>query len=159
MKRILAVLLLGIAVSAPVAAEDQINRMAPAEAATLNFDELQWFPDPSLPAGSELSLITGNPGAAEVFMVYVKLPPNTVIAPHTHPFAEVVTILKGSVGNGHGEKVDKTNGKMLNAGSTFILPAGHAHYMWNDEEVIALLTATGPWNINYVNQADDPRNQ
>ncbi|MEM7211737.1 MAG: cupin domain-containing protein [Pseudomonadota bacterium] len=90
-------------------------------------------------------------------MVYVKLPPNTVIAPHTHPYADVVTVLKGNVGNGHGKEFDKSGGKMLGAGSTFVLPAGHAHFLWNEEEVIALLTATGPRNINYVNAADDPR--
>lgn len=140
-------------------ADDKIDRLAPKDGATLNLDELQWFPDPSLPEGSMIALLAGNPGAAEVFMVYVKLPPNTVIAPHTHPYAEVVTVLKGSVGTGHGETFDKGKGAMIGAGSSFVLPAGHAHFLWNEEEVIALLTATGPWNINYVNAADDPRNK
>lgn len=157
MKYLLAALMLAFAT--PGLADDKIDRLDPKEGATLNLEDLQWFPDPSLPEGSMIALVAGNPGAAEPFMVYVKLPANTVIAPHTHPYAEVVTVLKGSVGNGHGKELDKSKGMMLDAGSTFVLPAGHAHYLWNDEEVIALLTATGPWNITYIDPADDPRNK
>lgn len=156
---IAAVIAAAFAVSTYVLADDKITRMNPSQGAILSLDTVEWFADPSLPKGSEIALITGNPGAAEVFMVYVKLPPNTVIAPHTHPFAEVVTVLKGSVGNGHGKTFDKSKGEMLGAGSTFVLPAGHAHFMWNEEEVIAQLTATGPWNIEYVDPADDPRSK
>lgn len=159
MKYILTAIMIGLAVPTFAFADDKIDRLAPAEGATLNLDELQWFPDPSLPEGSMIALAVGNPGAAEVFMVYVKLPANTVIPPHTHPYAEVVTVLKGSVGNGHGKTFDKAKGKVLGAGSTFVLPAGHSHYLWNDEEVIALLTATGPWNISYIDPSDDPRNK
>lgn len=159
MKNFLSVMVLALAAPTVGKADDQIARLAPTDGATLTLDALQWFPDPSLPEGSVIALVAGNPGAAEVFMVYVKLPPNTVIAPHTHPYAEVVTVLQGSVGNGHGDTFDKSKGTMLGAGSTFVLPAGHAHYLWNDEEVIALLTATGPWDITYVNPADDPRTQ
>lgn len=159
MRSLFTALIIALTAVTHVFSDEKVDRLNPAAAATLNLDELQWLPDPSLPAGSQIALVSGNPGAAEVFMVYVKLPPKTVIAPHTHPYAEVVTVLKGSVGNGHGDQFDKSIGKMLGVGSTLILPAGHAHFMWNDEEVIALLTATGPWNIEYVNPADDPRNK
>ncbi len=159
MNRIFAALILAFFMPTLAFADDKVGRLAPTEGKTLNLEELQWVRDPSLPEGSMIALVAGNPGAAEVFMVYVKLPPNTVIGPHTHPYAEVVTVLKGSVGNGHGKTFDKGKGKILGAGSTFVLPAGHAHFLWNEEEVIALLTATGPWNINYVDPADDPRNK
>lgn len=159
MKNSILALILAVSTPAAATAEDMIARLDPKEGAVLSLDGLSWFPDPSLPAGSEISLISGNPGAAEVFMVYVKLPPNTVIAPHSHPYAEIVTVLKGSVGNGHGSEFDKSKGEVLGPGSTFVLPKGHTHFLWNDEEVIALLTATGPWNMTYVNPADDPRNK
>ncbi|MEM7211736.1 MAG: hypothetical protein AAF479_07565 [Pseudomonadota bacterium] len=45
-------------------ADDKIDRLAPSDAATLNLEELEWFPDPSLPEGSMIALIAGNPGAA-----------------------------------------------------------------------------------------------
>ncbi|MEM7525720.1 MAG: cupin domain-containing protein [Pseudomonadota bacterium] len=159
MKYLLAAAILALATPAAGLAGDKIDRLAPTEGAVLNLDELEWFPDPSLPEGSMISLVAGNSGAAEVFMVYVKLPPNTVVPPQTHPYAENVAVLKGRVGNGHGETFDKSEGKMLGAGSTFVLPAGHAHFLWSTDEVIALLTATGPWSIAYVDPSDDPRNQ
>jgi hypothetical protein len=47
---------------------------------------------------------------------------------------------------------------MLKAGSSFVLPAGHTHYVWTtDEETVIELIATGPWGITYTNPADDPR--
>jgi hypothetical protein len=47
---------------------------------------------------------------------------------------------------------------MLKAGSSFVLPGGHTHYVWTtDEETIVELIATGPWDISYTNPADDPR--
>ena len=49
-------------------------------------------------------------------------PPNYDIPPHTHPFAEVVTILRGKLGNGMGEKFEKKNDKVLNAVSGFGFP-------------------------------------
>ncbi len=56
-----------------------------------------------------------------------------------------------------GEKLDRTKGDKLGAGSSFTLPAKHAHYLWNEEETIVLLTATGPWGITYIDQKDAPR--
>jgi hypothetical protein len=69
----------------------------------------------------------------------------------------VVTVLKGRVGSGFGVKLDRSKGEVLAAGSSFTLPADEAHYLWNDEEAVVLLVATGPWGITYVNPNDDPR--
>lgn len=148
-----------LAFAAPALADEKIDRLAPAEGRNLQFDALQWFDDPTLPKGAKVSPIAGDPSKPGVFMVYVKLPPDYAIPAHTHPYAEVITVLKGSVGNGHGETFDRAKGEMLTAGSSFVLPAGHAHYLWNDEEVVALLVAAGPWDIAYVDPRDDPRNQ
>ena len=147
--------------AAPVLAQgdQKIDRLTIAAHQHVDFDTLQWFPDPSLPNGAVVSPLAGDPSKAGPFLVYVKLPAGSVIAPHTHPYAEVVTILKGSAGNGFGKSFDKAKGSVLSAGSSMLLPAGHAHYMWSDEEVVALLVASGPWNITYVNPKDDPRNK
>lgn len=59
-----------------------------------------------------------------------------------------------------GETFDTQKGEILNAGSSFILPANHSHYLWTtDEETIVELIATGPWDISYINPSDDPRNK
>ena len=102
--------------------------------------------------------LDGDPTKAGVFIVRLKFPPNYPIPAHTHPFTEVITVLSGKLGNGMGEKFDAASGEVLNAGDSFVLPAGHAHYVWTtDEEAIVELIATGPWDITYIDPADDPR--
>ena len=59
-----------------------------------------------------------------------------------------------------GEKFEKKSDVVLNVGSSFGLPAGHAHYVWTtDEETVVELIATGPWDITYTDPKNDPRTQ
>lgn len=122
-------------------------------------ETLAWKDDPSLPKGAQSVLLLGDPSKAEVFVVRVKFPPNYQVAPHTHPFAELITVLTGSLGNAMGETFDTKKGEVLKAGASFALPAKHAHYVWTTEETVVELVATGPWDITYLNPADDPRKQ
>jgi hypothetical protein len=34
---------------------------------------------------------------------------------------------------------------------------GTAHYVYADEETVIQLNSNGPWTLDYVNPADDPR--
>ena len=121
-------------------------------------DTLTWKDNPSFPKGAKVVVLVGDPTKAGVFILRSKFPPNYQVPPHTHPFSEVVTIITGSLGNGFGEKFDAQKGEMLKAGSLFTLPAKHAHYVWTiGEETIVQVQASGPWGVDYVNPADDPR--
>lgn len=159
MRRLLAAALLCFAAPVLAQAGEKIDRFSVDASKSFDLEKLEWFDDPTLPKGAKVSLIAGNPGAPGVFMVYIKLPANYSIPPHTHPFAEAITILKGRIGNGHGDNFERGKGEVLEAGATFVLPAGHSHYLWNDEEVVGLLVATGPWDIKYVDPKDDPRSK
>lgn len=140
-------------------AEDQIERMTIDTMQTFQVDQLDWQPEAILPEGAESVLLLGDPGKAGVFVVLLKFPPNYPIPAHTHPFTEAVTVLKGEIGNGMGNDLDRTKGELLQAGDSFVLPADHAHYLWTTgEETIVQLLATGPWGITYINPDDDPRN-
>ena len=139
------------------AQNDQINRLTIAEMENFELNSIAWKHEALLPGSAQSALIAGDPSKPGVFMAYLKFPPNYEIPAHTHPFSEVVTVLKGTVWNGMGEKLDRQKGDKLGAGASFTLPAGHAHYLWNEEETVVLLTATGPWNITYINPDDDPR--
>lgn len=145
--------------SAPFAQDDQIERMRMNKMETFTFENLKWADEPILPKGAQSALVVGDPNKAGVFIAYLKFPPNYPIPAHTHPFAEVITVLKGKLGNGMGKKFDKSNGEVLGVGASFTLPQGHTHYVWTtDEETIVQLIATGPWGITYTNPKDDPRN-
>lgn len=139
------------------AQDDQIQRLATDKMENFELSSIAWKDEPLLPKGAKSALVIGDPSKPGVFMAYLKFPANYEIPAHTHPFAEVVTVLKGTVSNGMGGKLDREKGSKLGVGASFTLPAGHAHYLWNEEESVVLLTATGPWNIKYINPADDPR--
>ena len=140
-----------------LAQQQQIERLTAPKMQNFELDKVEWKDETFLPDGAKSALIIGDPTKPCVFMTYLKFPAKYEIPAHTHPFAEVVTVLKGAAWNGMGQKLDRTNGDKLGLGSSFTLPAGHAHYLWNEEETIVLLTATGPWSITYVNPDDDPR--
>lgn len=158
MKTILiASILLAISHSV-VAGEQKIDRMTAEKMESFTSQKMKWNDEPILPKGAKSALLIGDPAKPGVFIVRLKFPPNYPIPAHTHPYAEVITVLSGQLGNGMGEKFDKSNGEILNAGDSFVLPAGHAHYVWtNDQETIVELIATGPWDISYIDPKDDPR--
>lgn len=156
--RILMILAMIMALTNTACTADNIERMRAESMESFTADKIDWQDEPILPKGAKSALILGDPSKAGVFIAWLKFPANYPIPPHTHPYTEVVTVLKGKLGNGMGEKFDKTTGEMLKAGDSFVLPAGHAHYLWTtDEETIVELIATGPWDITYTNPADDPR--
>lgn len=149
-----------LALSGTVLAQDQIERMTADKMQSFRADEVNWQPEAILPEGAESVILVGDPSKAGVFIAWLKFPADYPIPAHTHPFTEVITVLKGQLGNGMGKTFDKANGEVLNVGDSFVLPAGHAHYVWTtDEETIVELIATGPWDITYINPEDDPRNQ
>ena len=57
-----------------------------------------------------------------------------------------------------GEALDRNSAKKLPAGSFGYWPAGMKHTAWSEGETVIQLHGIGPWQINYVNPADDPRN-
>ena len=122
-------------------------------------DALTWKDNPNLPKGAQGAVLLGDPTkAGEVVVTRLKLPANYKVPPHTHPYAETVTVISGIVGFGMGEKFDDKKGEMVKAGGFFAQPAKHAHYVWTgNAPAIVQVQFTGPGGIDYINPADDPR--
>ena len=161
MKKIVSPIFMALSLALPVLsaqAADQIERMTADKMQSYRAANIKWQDEPILPKGAKSALILGDPAKPGVFIAWLKFPPNYPIPAHTHPFTEVITVLKGKLGNGMGEVLDKNRGETLKVGESFVLPAGHAHYVWTEgEETIVELIATGPWDISYSNLKDDPR--
>ncbi|WP_108683811.1 cupin domain-containing protein [Methyloceanibacter sp. wino2] len=157
MKTLVMAAMLSMFASPLFADDQQIERMVADAHKVFEEGTIDWKDEPILPKGAKSALVVGDPSKAGVFIAYLKFPANYVIPAHTHPFTEVVTVLKGKVGNGFGSRLDREKGELLDVGSSFMLPADHPHYLWNDEESVVLLIATGPWDIAYVDPGDDPR--
>jgi quercetin dioxygenase-like cupin family protein len=119
--------------------------------------ELQWSDSPALPAGVKVSVLYGDMNKAEPIGFRVKLPAGAMIAPHTHPVDERVTVVSGAFAMGEGEKFDKAALKDMPVGSVAIFPRGCRMFGYAREETIIQVNAEGPWTINYINPADDPR--
>jgi mannose-6-phosphate isomerase-like protein (cupin superfamily) len=123
-------------------------------------DQITWGPAPAaLPAGAKAAVLEGNPGEAGPFTMRVLLPNRYRIPPHYHPTVEHVTVLKGAFKVGMGDKFDGSAMNLLPAGTFAALEPGTRHFAESEGETILQLHGVGPWQITYVNPADDPRRQ
>lgn len=125
--------------------------------AILTPGDLKWADVPSLPPGAQIAMVEGPLNEAKPFLFRLKLPANYRIPPHSHPAVERVTVLSGTFHLGMGEKADRAAAKALPAGSIAIMPPGMVHYAFTEQETVVQLNGTGPWAVQYVNPADDPR--
>lgn len=123
-------------------------------------DIIEWQDGPpSLHPGAKIAVLEGDPNAAGPFVFRIKLPDGYRIPPHTHPKTERVTVISGTFNIGMGEKFDATKTKPMPAGTYGYWEAGMNHFVWVKGETVAQFHGTGPWKIEYVKPADDPRNQ
>lgn len=123
-------------------------------------DDVQWTGGPgSLPAGSKMAVIEGDPKNPGLFAMRLKLPADFQIPPHWHPADEHVTVISGTFNMAMGDKFDVTKGKALPKGSFSVMPAKTNHFAFTKEETVVQVHGMGPWGITYVNPADDPRKQ
>ncbi|KIU37095.1 cupin domain-containing protein [Methylobacterium radiotolerans] len=122
-------------------------------------DAVRWrAAPPSLPKGSEISIIAGDPDRPGPFTLRLRFPPDYVIAPHTHATDESVTLLSGNLVHDMGETIDASRGQRLQQGAFLHLPARMPHALWTTREpAVIQVSGTGPFGLDYVNPSDDPR--
>lgn len=66
-------------------------------------------------------------------------------------------MISGIFNLGMGETFDANKGEALSAGTYGTWPPGMKHYVWVKGETVVQFHGDGPWVIEYVNPADDPR--
>ena len=126
----------------------------------LNTGDFKWMDaPPGLPAGAKMAVLSGDPSKPGPFTLRATFPENYKVAPHTHPSYENVVVLEGSLYMGSGEKAEESKAMKLDAGGYSAIPAGAPHYVFCKEKVTIQVNGEGPFAINYVNPADDPRNK
>jgi quercetin dioxygenase-like cupin family protein len=139
-----------IALASPAMAHEETHTV-------FHKDEIVFKDNTAFPPGAKTAVLLGDAEKPGLFILQVKLPANYVVPPHTHPGIETVVMLEGTMGLGSGKTVEKT-GKLLNAGSAFLVPKDHAHYVWTgDEGATFQVTVNAPFDLIYINPADDPR--
>jgi quercetin dioxygenase-like cupin family protein len=121
--------------------------------------EIQWKDGPpSLPPGAKISVLEGDPTKEGMFLMRVRLPDGFHVPAHTHPKPERLTVIQGTFKLAMGDNPKKADARILPAGTYGTWPPGMVHAAWIEGDTIIQLHGTGPWAINYVNPADDPRN-
>ena len=126
----------------------------------LNTGDFKWMDaPPGLPPGSKVSVLSGDPSKPGPFTIRAMFPENYKVPPHTHPSYENVVVLEGSLYMGSGEKLEESKAMKLDAGGYSAIPANAPHYVFCKDKVTLQINGEGPFAINYINPADDPRNK
>jgi quercetin dioxygenase-like cupin family protein len=136
-----------------VAQEETTKDKSPgaSEPRILAATEMQWEKGPPLlPEGAQMVVLDGDPGKKGSFTIRLKMPAGYKIPPHTHPAAERVTVISGTVYLGIGEKFDETAGRELKAGDYAVLPAGVPHFAWSPSEAVLQIDSEGPFQRTFV---------
>ena len=161
----LLILVLVAATSLVIAQSGQESKGGPASTGAQSAhvmvtpDQVKWGPGPpSLPSGAQLAVLEGDPSKAGApFAMRAKFPDGYKIPPHWHPMDERVLVIAGTLGLGLGEKFDPAAGHELPTGSYAVMPQGVRHFAWAKGETVIQVSGMGPFEVNYVNSADDPR--
>ena len=129
------------------------------EMAVHNPGNIKWEAGPpSLPPGAKRAILEGDSAKKGPFVMRLQMPDGYHIPPHTHPATERVTVISGELQVAMGEKLERSTAHKLTAGTYGYWPAGMKHAAWAKGTTILQVHGTGPWAINYLNPADDPRN-
>ena len=121
-------------------------------------DDVKWGPSPpGLPAGAMVAVLTGDPSKSGPYVLRAKLPDGYKVPPHWHPTDENVTVLQGTLMVGKGEKLSAEASQPLSAGSFMRMPKDMRHFAWAKGETVIQVHGIGPFDISYVNAAEDPR--
>jgi hypothetical protein len=126
------------------------------EAVTITASEVKFGPaPPTLPAGAELAVLHGDPGKKGPFAIRMKMPDGYKIPPHWHSNDEELTIVSGTFMLAMGDKAGE-NVHTLDAASYHFLPGKMHHSAEAKGETVVELHGNGPFDIHYLNPADDP---
>jgi hypothetical protein len=142
--------LLAIVLAAAPAVAQEAHVLVPAE-------KVQWqAAPPFLPAGAQISVLEGNPSAKGPVVLRLKFPADYKIPAHWHSMTERLTVLTGTFHVGMGDVIDQKASQTLRPGGFVSLPARMHHYAWVKAETVVQINLEGPFDITYINPAEDP---
>ena len=111
-----------------------------------------------LPAGAKLAVVSGDPSKDGDFVIRAKFPASYTVPPHHHSVDEVVRVRSGGpLSYGMGDKVNTANAGTLDKGYHITMQAGMNHWASTASATEIEISGKGPFDIVYVNPADDPR--
>lgn len=122
-----------------------------------NPDQLQWSDaPPALPKGAKVAVLDGDPFKPGPYVIRLKMPPGYKVPPHWHSKAENVTVIMGMLSLGMGDTLDEKKADTLRPGGFHAIGAQVHHYAYSKGGAIVQIHGEGPFDITYINPADDP---
>jgi len=119
---------------------------------------LKWGPAPDVfPPGARMAVERGDPSKPGMFAVRLSFPDGYRIPPHFHPTDESVRVRQGVFLVGMGDVLDLKAVRRMTPGDTGTLPAQMHHYAAARGRTVLTVRSMGPFQMTYVNPADDPR--
>jgi hypothetical protein len=126
------------------------------EAVFINAAEIKWGDaPPDLPKGAQIAVLHGDPSKKGPFTLRLKLPSGYKIPAHWHSEDEQLTILSGTFVLLMGD-APNAHAHELQAGAYHFLPGKMHHAAETKAETTLQLHGTGPFDIHYLNPADNP---
>jgi hypothetical protein len=126
------------------------------EAMMVNAADIKWGDaPPDIPKGAALAVLSGDPAKKAPFTMRLKMPAGYKIPPHWHSNDEQLTIISGNFVLHMGDTMDAP-ASALTAGGFHFLPAKMHHAAETKAETIVQVSGTGPFDIHYLNPADNP---
>jgi len=150
---------IGLSLGCALVALAPLAAMADDQAVIAQSSTFKWVAaPPTVPKGAQLAVLYGDPGKEGPFVIRLKFPSGYKVPAHSHPTDENVVVISGTLNFGMGDKLDPKKGEALKAGGFIHMPKGMHHYGWASGETVVQINGSGPFTINYVNAADDPKN-
>jgi quercetin dioxygenase-like cupin family protein len=115
-------------------------------AAAIQVTSVDWKDaPPSMPKGTKMAVLEGNPQEEGIFTIRLQIPAGSTLAAHTHPRAERVTVLSGEV-------VVDIDGRTttFDDGDFYVNPPDTPHTVSFPKDTVLQLTCEGPWKLQMV---------
>jgi len=150
-------LCLCLAGTAAAAEPPSADAAMPMPHAVVHADATAWGPaPPALPAGAQAAVLYGDPHKPGAFTIRLKFPAGFRVPRHWHPSDEQVTLISGDFTLSMGKK-DEAMDAALAPGDYVDLPARMQHQASTQNGAVVEIHSEGPFQIHYVDPADDPR--
>jgi quercetin dioxygenase-like cupin family protein len=141
---------------AAIAADAKKKAAPKPEPVFITVAEVKWGEaPPSMPKGGMIAALHGDPSKKLPFTIRLKMPDGYKIAPHWHSMDENLTVLSGTLVLHMGDTMDAP-AHNLDAGAYHFLPGKMHHAAEAKGETVLQLSGIGPFDIHYLNPADDP---
>ncbi len=120
--------------------------------------QLRWGDAPPfLPRGAQVAVLAGDPSAAGLFVLRLRMPPGYRVPSHWHATDEHVSVIEGDLTLAMDEHGAGAHSHTFGPGGYALLPARMHHTASSTGGALVQIHGMGPFSITYIDPADDPR--